>query len=797
MKSRPATTPTRMDSIQQAVKAIMGAGQIAEFRAVNASTPAYRRPHVESGYFDAPERLAAAANAIEEAEAFYFTPNPLDPALLARAKNRIRPPNGQPATSDRDVVRRRWMLVDIDPVRPTGISASDEEHEAALARAREIRESLAAEGWPQPILADSGNGAHLLYSIDLPTDDGGLVKHVLQMLAFRFDDSTVTVDTSCHNPGRLVKLYGTVARKGDSTSDRPHRRSGLIDVPETIQAVSEELLHQLAESLPSTTPTSTAGRRGGRSSFDLESWIQQHDLDVIGPGDWQGGRKWIFRTCPWSSEHTNRSAYILQLSSGAIAAGCLHNSCRQHNWHSLRDLIEPGWRDKAQPAGGKGTFVANVAFVAPSHSEQDGLEPVQAGHWPDRPDDAAYHGLAGEIVGAIEPHTEADPVALMAQFLVAFGNTIGKGAHFTVDGSVHHMNMFAVLVGRTSKARKGTSWSRINRLLANVDPDWAADRIQSGLSSGEGLIWGVRDPITRREPLKDHGKFTGEYQDIQIDPGIEDKRLLVFEGEFASVLKVLNRDGNTLSAIIRQAWDSGDLRSLTKNSPAKATGAHISIVGHITQAELKRWLSTTEAASGFGNRFLWICAKRSKCLPDGGNLDEVGLGTLCGQLQTAVKYASTADEIVRDDPSRAVWRQVYPTLSEGKPGLLGAMTSRAEAQVMRLAAIYALLDCSSTIRPEHLMAALALWEYCEASAQYIFGDAMEDPVADELLKLLRANPNGISRTDIRDYFGRHRSSRQISRALGVLAECDLAHQQTENTGGRPTERWFAGVPSAT
>jgi hypothetical protein len=235
--------------------------------------------------------------------------------------------------------------------------------------------------------------------------------------------------------------------------------------------------------------------------------------------------------------------------------------------------------------------------------------------WPDPPAEEAFHGLAGRIVRMIEPSSEADPVALLVQTLVAFGSIIGRGAFFQVEGDKHHANEFAVLVGRTSKGRKGTSWGRVNRLLTEAEDQWAANRIQTGLSSGEGLIWAVRDPIKKLEKIKDKGGI--RYEEVDADPGEPDKRLLILETEFASVLKQTERQGNTLSPILRQAWDGMPLRTMTKNSPARSTGAHISLIGHITVDELRRYLTQTESANGFGNRHTWFCTQRSKELPEG------------------------------------------------------------------------------------------------------------------------------------------------------------------------------------
>lgn len=400
-------------------------------------------------------------------------------------------------------------------------------------------------------------------------------------------------------------------------------------------------------------------------------------------------------------------------------------------------------------------------------------------NWPAPLDKAAFHGIAGEITRAIEPHTEADPAAILLQLLGAAGSIIGRGPHVRVEGDEHHGNIFIVNIGDTSKGRKGTSWGRVQSVFEHIVDPWADERVLSGLSSGEGLIWAVRDAIHR----VDDGK------EVTVDPGIDDKRLLVLESEFASTLRVLERDGNTLSALVRQAWDKGNLRTLTKNSAAVATGAHISIIGHITADELRRYLTRTEAGNGFANRFLFCCVKRSKCLPEGGG--DVDLAPYAQRLAMIASKARTFGRVSFDDVARVAWRQVYPDLSEGRPGLLGAVTSRAEAQTLRLALIYALLNESPTIGADHLRAALAVWEYCEQSARYVFGCSVGDPVADDLLRAIRSSgANGMTRTEMRDLFKRNRSGAEIGTALELLSRLGHIHsRQVDDTGGRPAEVW--------
>lgn len=443
-------------------------------------------------------------------------------------------------------------------------------------------------------------------------------------------------------------------------------------------------------------------------------------------------------------------------------------------------------------AGGKEPEIVRGGVVAVAVEERsEPEEPAAAIQWPDPPHEAAFYGLPGKIVRALSPHTEADPVALLAQEIVAFGNVIGRTAHFVAEADKHFCNLFATLVGATAKGRKGSSWGQVRAIYMSQARTWAETRILHGLSSGEGLIWAVRDPIEKRTPIKQGGRVI-DYQMVIDDPGQDDKRLLVFEGEFASVLQVLKREGNTLSSTLRNAWDTGTLETLTKNNAARATGAHISIVAHITKAELLQYLDSTQAGNGFGNRFLWICVRRSQILPEGGRPDAAVLEPLKSKLADAIQFAGGVGEMTRDPLVREAWRKVYPSLSAGKPGLLGAMLARSDAQVMRLACIYALMDRSAVIGYEHLRAALALWQYAEASARFIFGDALGDPVADEVLKTLRRRSEGMTRTEIRDHFGRNLEPGRLQRALGSLLENGLARSESiTETGGRPAERWHA------
>jgi hypothetical protein len=419
--------------------------------------------------------------------------------------------------------------------------------------------------------------------------------------------------------------------------------------------------------------------------------------------------------------------------------------------------------DKPEPAKGNG-------------QDRDAAWPMMA--------PAAYHGLAGEVVARILPDTESDPAALLLQYLVSFGNAVGRGPYYQIEHDRHFANLFTVLVGQTSKSRKGTSAGRIRAIFNIADPEWVRERILSGMSSGEGVISAVRDPVYAvRKGVEE-----------LVDAGVSDKRLLLDEREFFQALAVLKREGSILSRVIRDAWDCVEkLATLTKHSPTRATQPFISIVGHITADELRQALDHTSMANGYANRFLFACVKRSKLLPHGGALAEEISGKLGARTLEVLTATRGIEQLTMTHAANQHWRDTYPKLSEGLPGLLSAITDRAEAQTVRLALVYALLDQAPQIDVAHINAALALWHYCVGSARYIFGDLVGNPTADTILRALRAaGVNGLSRTDMVNLFGRNLSANQVDAALvALLGAGKVRRGNIKKTGGRPREMWSA------
>lgn len=340
---------TELQSIAEACRILLEPEQVTELRILGSSRG------VISGYFTDFDKLATAAQRWNGKASIYMMVSRVNPALLARANHHLVE-YAKHTTSDSDIERRQWLLLDFDPHRPAGISSTDAEHEQALLRASECVEWLRSLGLRAIITADSGNGAHILVRIDLPNDAASrlLVKRCIEAVALRVSDEAVAVDMTVYNAARIWKVYGTVACKGDSIPERPHRLARILEVSDDLTPTPRELLEQLAALVPEEPTTERQSDHNG-SIFNLDEWITERGLDVIGPHPWGSGRKWVFLTCPWNSDHTNRSAYLLQFASGAIAAGCHHSGCAGKGWRNLRNKVEPGWRARCASHGGAGS----------------------------------------------------------------------------------------------------------------------------------------------------------------------------------------------------------------------------------------------------------------------------------------------------------------------------------------------------------------------------------------------------------------------------------------------------------
>lgn len=491
-----------------------------------------------------------------------------------------------------------------------------------------------------------------------------------------------------------------------------------------------------------------------------------------------GSRLWVFTTS------VTELPFEKALSKFAVYTLLTHNG----DWTAAgRALAFKGY---CKPAEQTQTNFAPPASEENADEQFDENIPL----WPTLPEEALY-GIAGEVAREATEKSEADPAAVLATFLVRAGATFGAKAFFNVGETKHYPRLFSIVVGKSSRARKGTSLDPVERIfeLAERRATISELNVSPGpLSSGEGLINAVRDAA---EPVEDEDDSKKRKQ--KPDQGVQDKRLLVVEAEFAGALRAMQRQGNNISAIIRTAWDKGNIAPLTRHNPVKTTGAHIAILGHITQQELLTLMEKVEVWNGFANRFLWFCARRSKevAFPEAMNKDIVS--DIATRLATAIQHAQKERTLNFHPEVAEIWKRVYPNLTQEIDGIVGNVTSRAEAQVIRLALVYALLDKDDMIRVPHILAAIAVWQYCLASVKYVFatvGFEESDDLSDRILNALKNGEKTQSELCI--LFNRNVSAAQLSSTLKSLQSAGRVNQRVGTStgkGGRKPVYWSLAI----
>ena len=392
--------------------------------------------------------------------------------------------------------------------------------------------------------------------------------------------------------------------------------------------------------------------------------------------------------------------------------------------------------------------------------------------WPILSKDA-LNGFAGEFVKLATAESEADPAAVLVTFLTRFAAEIysfevRKGAYLLIGDTKHAPRLFIVVCGNSSKARKGTSSQPVTRLF------------ERSLCSPEDLA-----KLNLLPPAKISGGplSSGEGLGFQLSEDTSDKRLFILDEELASGLSCTKRDGNTLSMAIRVFWDGGTYAPLTKSNRVTVSGAHLCIVSHITQHELSTMLSSIQMSNGFGNRFLWVCAKRPKLVALPRPMPEDELAKLQLKLWQLVKSAQGVGEVTLTPKGTKRWFVMYEELTKEHHGLYGAITARAEAQTIRLALIYALLDGKKEVDVQHINSALALWNYASDSARVLFHDRAVDPIEQKILSALSSG--SLTASELSRALNNHVPKNKLKSTLISLEASNRITTQTEQTGGRP------------
>ncbi len=396
-----------------------------------------------------------------------------------------------------------------------------------------------------------------------------------------------------------------------------------------------------------------------------------------------------------------------------------------------------------------------------------------------------FHGPVGNLCRAIQASSDVDPIAVGAQCLTILGSIYGRNPRIYSGGKFQRPNLMLGIIGPTTLGRKGSGLGvLLDSIFQRLDNEWLENCVERGLTTGEGMIGRIRDPRTVDEDDGEDGLEKGDK-----DPGVEDKRVLFLAEELPSILhKAKKRNDGSLFGTVCEGFDSPNFMSVTtKKGALRATGPHISIIGHGTVNYLNKAFDITDIAGGFCNRFLWIWSTMTQALLD-AKVPEMLLIPFFRDASDAIKFAEGVQEMTRtDEAQRLMEVEYYKSIATAPTGLLGDLLAREVAIVNRLSIIFALTDCSDIIKVEHIKVALALWNYSANCAALIFSGKL-DGLEDKILRILRQKPTGLTRTQIwKDLAVAHtKSTTEVLKALEVLEKASLAKREGSGKG----EKWF-------
>lgn len=427
-------------------------------------------------------------------------------------------------------------------------------------------------------------------------------------------------------------------------------------------------------------------------------------------------------------------------------------------------------RDATEERLSNRTVFTPLDMTAPAASETKKEETTA----PPAVDSAMFWGVLGRMVAAADPTTEADRAGVLVSLLAGASAAVGTGPNLQIGNTRHPLLVWPLIFGTTGSGRKGEATNTARRFLRAADPQ-ADSYMVTGLSSGEGLIERIRDT----EDEDDQG-------------GTEDKRLLVTEPEFSSVMARTRREGSTLAAVLRQAWD-GQALSVLNRAALHATTSHVSIIGHITPKEFRLRLAESEMAGGTYNRFLPVYVSKSKRVPLPQGVAESMINELAGELGEAIRKASVRGAITLDTEATTLWcGTLYDEFTEvdDEEAAWTEFARRAAPYCLRIAALYAVLGGQEQLGRPELMAAAALVRYSVASAKFVLADQTRNPRMDRLRRAVdQADRKGLTRTEVSNLFSRNEAAKMLDSLIIELVSSGQYEEFTVPTGGRPAIRY--------
>jgi hypothetical protein len=718
------------DEIRQALKILHQPEDVFEVRALGGRL----RGHV-SGYFNDQEKAAKVVLAItrREPEGIYITLNPVSGALLARAENRVDQIKRLGATNDKDITRRRWLLIDLDPARPSGVSSTDLEHAAALERAEEVSAWLGRSGWPSPVFADSGNGAHLLYAVNLNTDDSEQLKRILTTLDMVFSDDLVKVDRTTFNPSRIVKLYGTMARKGDSTVERPHRLSRILQVPPELRPVPRNQIEDIAAFIePRRDPAQVKLTKAG---FDVREYLARCGLEVVREEAYGGGTRLILRTCPFGEHRKEAKAAIFINHDGRLGFHCFSDDHTQLGWKQLREKYEPD------------RISIHVNGTAPGPAEpQIILTPNgKPTAFPER----CIIGTCEKWIRTLEPRGEWPRAFLFEEWRMTHSMVMARSAWFG-KGKPRFPHCHDLLIGESGITHKNTSIYRAASLIRLMRPKCL---VFDNVSSIEGVL----------EQMDEARQSIG----------------IIACGEYSYLVATSKRQGTSnIIPMLNHAYDGVDPLTVTRRKAPIVHEPFLNLVAGCTPAWISEYVDKEGADLGRFNRNVIFHADQNRDIPYPEHLtagEEEEFAHIFGdKLNQGIASPARLDFEFEARERFLEWFSSYRRRLRSLPDNLRKLLEREDDQVQIQAIIYAGADGRRVVSVQDMEAAIALIEWSGSNKLQLFGE-VEFNQDQRLERLMRAfvDRGGGTLKELYRYLGSLANAEAVHRKLRAMAELSI------------------------
>ncbi len=711
----PESNLDRKDHIVRTLEFLHRHGSVFELTCIDPGFPkselwegyAGGKKAIVSGWFNEYEKAAEIAMALDESvqpSAIYVGLNPCDQALLARASQRLK--SGVNRTSAEYILSLNNLLLDFDPVRPSGVSSTDREHQLALEKAHEVRDYLNGLGWPEPLLGDSGNGAHCIYKIKLENtpENVEIVKNCLRALNDRFGSKEVDIDQKVFDPARISKLYGTFTRKGDNVPDRPHRPAQIVSVPEEPETVPYELLKALADSAPTEVKSPrlvSTGKSALDKGFDVQTYLEDHDIPVKKDKQHGSSILYILEECLFNPDHAGGEAAIGQTEAGTLFYQCFHNSCQARTWAEARQIISGDQKIGISPVCNPGQSDGE------DHQEKGAKSRKSHLQAPPRFPLEVFPKRAQAIIESVaRAHTVPIEVPAAA-LLVLSGAAIGQTRALMIKrGWIEHPNLYLALVGR-SGVGKSPATKRIFRPVFEMERLWYQNYQEQVKAMQEGNE--KSDPAqgrpTWRQLLLEDSSPEALSDALAGNP----RGIMWYRDELSGLLleldKYAGRNGATKTRLM-SSYDSGawKVNRISARRNTYIAHATLSIFGTVQPMALPEIFSSLDSVTGFLPRFIFLRADRdTPPFWTDETIQEETNKALADMIQTFLNYDFADDErplIVSVSPGARMryidWynQQVSEPWRDLDAVIYEALLAKLRGQCLRLCLI---LHCMSAV----------------------------------------------------------------------------------------------------